>query len=147
MKKILFICTGNYYRSRFAEEYFNHLAESSGLNYQAFSKGLSENMPNPGNPGPISEHVLKALKQRNIAGRGLSRFPRPLEEKDFNGYNIIIALSEIEHRPMLERRFNQHLDKVLFFEVGDLPLEHPESAMNKLAVMVKDLLEGISQTG
>lgn len=141
MKKILFICTGNYYRSRFAEEYFNHLAESRGLKYQAFSKGLSENMPNPANPGAISKHTLKALEQRKVVGRALSRFPLPLEEKDFDEYHHIIALSELEHRPMLERRFNHHTEKVWFFEVGDLPLEHPEAAMNKLAVLVEKLLD------
>ncbi len=140
-KKVLFICTGNYYRSRFAEEYFNHLAEINGLNYQASSKGLSENMPNPDNPGAISKHALKALTQRNVTGRALTKFPQPLEEKDFEIYNIIIALSEMEHRPMLERRFDQHLHKVRYFEVGDLPLEQPELAMDKLARLVKELLD------
>jgi protein-tyrosine phosphatase len=144
MKKILFICTGNYYRSRFAEEYFNHLAEAGNLKFQAFSKGLSENMPNPQNPGAISKHALNALEQRNIVGSALTRFPQPLAEKDFDEYHHIIALSELEHRPMLERRFNRYTEKVRFFEVGDLPLEHPEAAMNKLAVLVEKLFDGIS---
>jgi hypothetical protein len=45
---------------------------------------------------------------------------------------------------MLERRFNRYTEKVRFFEVGDLPLEHPEAAMNKLAVLVEKLFDGIS---
>src|SRR5262245_59358254 len=42
MKKILFLCTGNYYRSRYAEEIFNHIAEQRGLAWRAFSRGAAE---------------------------------------------------------------------------------------------------------
>ena len=40
MKKILFVCTANIFRSRFAEEVFNSLAIDSGLSMSAFSAGL-----------------------------------------------------------------------------------------------------------
>ncbi|MGM4967020.1 hypothetical protein AB7714_26215 [Tardiphaga sp. 1201_B9_N1_1] len=30
-RTVLFLCTGNYYRSRYAEELFNHLARRAGL--------------------------------------------------------------------------------------------------------------------
>jgi protein-tyrosine phosphatase len=144
MKKILFLCTGNYYRSRFAEEYFNHLAEKAGLNWQASSKGLSQNMPSLNNPGPISVHTLDALKTRNIEGRDVDRYPRPIEKADFNRYDRIIALSEDEHRPMLEARFLAHYGKVGYFEVGDLPLEEPKLAMQKIASHIDDLVEKLS---
>jgi protein-tyrosine phosphatase len=41
VKTILFLCTGNYYRSRFAEELFNHHAERAGLYWVAQSRGLA----------------------------------------------------------------------------------------------------------
>ncbi len=41
MKKILFLCTGNYYRSRFAEQLFNHLAIKRGLDWEANSRALA----------------------------------------------------------------------------------------------------------
>jgi len=41
MKKILFLCTGNYYRSRYAEEIFNHLAKREDLPWRAFSRGAA----------------------------------------------------------------------------------------------------------
>jgi len=143
MQKILFICSGNYYRSRFAEEYFNHLAESKGLDWKAFSKGLSQNMPSPNNPGPISTHAISALEERKINGKALDRFPLPIEESDFLTYDKIIALSEQEHRPMLEERFTKYLDKIGYFEVGDLPIEHPKQAMDKLALLVEALTNRI----
>jgi protein-tyrosine phosphatase len=145
MQKLLFLCSGNYYRSRFAEEYFNHLAESKGLKWKAYSKGLSQNMPSPNNPGPVSVHTIQALKNRNVSGKHLSRNPMPVVETDFLHYDKIIALSEIEHKPMLITRFNGHHAKVDYFEVGDLPLEEPEAAMTKLSILVEKLVRDIDR--
>ena len=39
-KGVLFLCTGNYYRSRFAEILFNSVAGRMGLPWKAMSKGL-----------------------------------------------------------------------------------------------------------
>ena len=38
MQTVLFLCTGNYYRSRFAEELFNHRAARDGLSWVAQSR-------------------------------------------------------------------------------------------------------------
>ncbi len=42
--RVLFLCTGNYYRSRYAEEIFNHQAGLEGLGWHAFSRGVAENL-------------------------------------------------------------------------------------------------------
>ena len=144
MQKLLFLCSGNYYRSRFAEEYFNHLAESKGIRWKAYSKGLSENMPSPNNPGPISIHAIKALEDRNVVGKNLDRYPSPVDENDFLYHDKIIALSEHEHKPMLKARFNGQHRKVTFFEVGDLPLEEPKAAMGKISALIDQLVIDIS---
>ena len=39
-KTVVFVCTGNYYRSRFSEYLFNALAKKSGLQWRATSRGL-----------------------------------------------------------------------------------------------------------
>jgi hypothetical protein len=49
--KTVFPCSGNYYRSRFAEELFNHAAKNAGLNWRASSRGLALE---PENIGPVS---------------------------------------------------------------------------------------------
>ena len=41
MKTVLFLCTGNYYRSRFAEILFNWHATQQELNWRADSRGLA----------------------------------------------------------------------------------------------------------
>ena len=35
INRVLFLCTGIYYRSRFAEHFFNWLAETDGLPWRA----------------------------------------------------------------------------------------------------------------
>jgi protein-tyrosine phosphatase len=65
-------------------------------------------------------------------------------EDDFLHYDKIIALSKKEHQPMLISRFNGHHVKVSYFEVGDLPLEDPAAAMNKLSGLVEELIEVIA---
>ena len=66
MKRILFLCTGNYYRSRFAEIFFNWHAEQRVLAWRAESRGLALDASNV---GPISRHTLAYLKTaRHFAG-------------------------------------------------------------------------------
>jgi protein-tyrosine-phosphatase len=102
-------------------------------------------MPSLNNPGPISVHTIEALKARKIEGRGLSRYPRPIEKADFTRYKRIIAMSAIEHKPMLESRFLAHFAKVEYFEVGDLPVEHPKTAIHKIACEVEKLVEDLKK--
>jgi protein-tyrosine-phosphatase len=45
VKTVLFLCTGNYYRSRFAEELFNYEAERASLPWIAQSRGLALEAP------------------------------------------------------------------------------------------------------
>jgi len=89
-------------------------------------------------------HTMEALKARNIEGLDVDRYPRPIEKVDFIRHDRIIALSEDEHRPMLEERFLAQCGKVEYFEVGDLPLEKPEQAMQKIADLVDDLVKELS---
>ena len=44
---------------------------------------------------------------------------------------------------MLEERFKVYFDKIGFFEVGDLPLEEPKQAMDKLAILIEILADQI----
>jgi protein-tyrosine phosphatase len=51
-KLVLFLCTVNYYRSRCAEELFNHLARVEGITWRAFSRGAAEKRSSD-NVGPM----------------------------------------------------------------------------------------------
>ena len=95
---ILFLCTGNYYRSRYAEELFNHRAKIDGLAWRAFSRGVAETS-SPENVGPMSQFALEALQAKAIVPEGLARYPQPCSLADFHLAELVIALKEAEHRP------------------------------------------------
>ena len=60
-KTVLFLCTGNYYRSRFAEALFNSVAGKMGLPWRATSRGLAlERGVN--NVGPMAASAIRALE-------------------------------------------------------------------------------------
>jgi hypothetical protein len=60
---VRFLCTGNYYRSRFAEILFNSVAGKLGLRWRASSRGLAlERGVN--NVGPMAVSAITALEAR-----------------------------------------------------------------------------------
>lgn len=82
-KTVLFLCTGNYYRSRFAEILFNSVAGKMGLPWRASSRGLAlERGVN--NVGPMAVVAVKALEARGHRGvADFGRFPiQATEDED-----------------------------------------------------------------
>jgi len=136
--QILFLCTGNYYRSRYAEELFNFRARNEGLAWRAFSRGLAER-GSPENVGPMSRFALQALLARGIEPEGAGRLPLPCSATDFGEAALVIALKEAEHRPMVEQRFPDMLPMVRFWDVDDVPFAEPAVAL----ALIDDLLDGL----
>ena len=58
-KSVVFVCTGNFYRSRFCEYLFNALAKKNGLYWRATSRGLRTETA--ANAGPLSEFAAYRL--------------------------------------------------------------------------------------
>ena len=64
-KTVLFLCTGNYYRSRFSEYLFNALAEKKGLlSWRATSRGLKTWMAD--GQGPIARLTVERLTKMEV---------------------------------------------------------------------------------
>lgn len=139
-EKILFICTANYYRSRFSEMYFNHLAGSQGLSVRADSAGLEMAKWRSYNPGELSVHTVKALGELGIAIEQPYRAPRQFDPAVHTGMRLI-ALSESEHRPMVARLFPQVLQQVEFWQVEDVEWETPEQAIALMQASVERCLQ------
>jgi protein-tyrosine phosphatase len=139
MKTILFLCTGNYYRSRFAEELFNHLAAEAGLDWQAVSRGIAIER-GLDNVGPISAHALRALEARDVAVRGAGRFPAQLREEELALADRVIALKEAEHRPLLLTRFPHWAGRVEYWHVDDDYDTPPGEAVAEMERNVRRLI-------
>jgi protein-tyrosine phosphatase len=118
---VLFLCTGNYYRSRFAEVLFNAVAGKIGLPWRASSRGLAlERGVN--NVGPMEVSAVKALETRGLrAVAEFGRFPIQATVEDFEAARWIVALKEAEHLPLLKERFPGWAEKVEFWHVDDGP--------------------------
>jgi len=137
--QILFLCTGNYYRSRYAEELFNHLAKAEGLAWRAFSCGAAE-QGSPDNVGPMSRFTREALQAKGIVAEGALRNPHPCSLADFDQARIVIALKEAEHRPMIERRFPEVADRILYWHVDDIDCAAPATALPMIDDLVRELI-------
>lgn len=137
MKTVLFLCTGNYYRSRYAEILFNSKAEETGLAWRAVSRGLA---PDPRNPGPMSRDTVAALQKQQISVENYLRHPIEVTSADFESNDHVVAVKEDEHRPMILRKFPQWLDEVEFWHVHDLDCCGPEEAIPHLDQEVSGLM-------
>ena len=125
--RVLFLCTGNYYRSRFAECLFNSAAGKIGLPWRARSGGLALER-GAGNVGPIAASAARALQGLGIRTDACSRFPVAAVADDFEQADLIVALHQAEHRPLLQERFPAWADRVEYWHVEDAaePLAHVE---------------------
>ena len=138
MPEVLFICTGNYYRSRFAEAVFNHEALRAKLPWRAFSRGLAIELAPP---GMLSPFATDGLRRRSIPLATTALRPQPLVEADLRRAARAIALKEEEHRPMIDMRFPTWSPRIEFWHVSDLDQTPPDEAMELIESRVRALLE------
>ncbi len=139
--RCLFICTGNYYRSRFAELLVNHLSKEKGLKVIAFSRGLTPGHAD--NIGLVSPHVITYLEYLNIRDC-IFGSPQKLMENDFKKADKIIALDENEHRPLLERLFPAWEHKVEYWKFEDEYIVKPSELLPRLERRIVAFLNGIA---
>jgi protein-tyrosine phosphatase len=137
--RVLFLCTGNYYRSRYAEEIFNHRAVVEGLGWHAFSRAVAEKLF-PENVGPMSPYTLNALQAKGIAPGGAARDPVLCTVDDFAQAALVVALKDAEHRPMIERRFAGVAHRVEYWNVDDIEFLDPPTALGKIDELVGRLI-------
>jgi predicted translation initiation factor SUI1 len=120
-KTVLFLCTGNYYRSRFAEVLFNSVAGKMGLPWRASSRGLALER-GVHNVGPMAVSAVKALEALSVpAAEAVTRLPAQVTTADLEGAALIVALKQAEHLPLLQERFPPWAERVEFWHVDDAP--------------------------
>ncbi len=138
-KKVIFVCSANYYRSRYAEHYFNWLASRYQLGWNADSRGLLVGAW--GNIGPISHHTVNALQQRGITLDEEPRAPKPLALSDLAEADLVVAVKEAEHRALMAEQFPLWKDRIEYWHVDDLDCAHASEALPHLEQQVHALVE------
>ena len=118
---ILFLCTGNYYRSRFAEVVFNAAAGRMGLAWRATSRGLAVEL-GTGNVGPMAKEALQLLAKINVRDlMATARMPAAVATAELEAAARVIALDKVEHEPLLASRHAGWETKVEYWTVADIP--------------------------
>jgi protein-tyrosine phosphatase len=137
---VLFLCTGNYYRSRYAELLFDHLAQ--GLPHRADSAGLAPSCWER-NPGPLSPITIATLAAHGVPVPSAPRSPRDVTEEDFRRAALVIAVNEPEHRAWMSRRFPAWIDHVRYWHVRDVQEETSSTALGQLHREVETLVAAL----
>jgi len=166
-RRLLFVCSGNYYRSRLAEILFNHGAESSGLLWRAESRGMLR----AGDLKGLSEHAVAFLKRAKLEHLASEpRDPLTIDVEDLTDSDLVIALCREEHQPMVEQKFLSlakaltKTGRIRYWNIYDIPGRpkaivrllgggHPgpsqpaESGTEHIALAINSLIEELELLG
>ena len=134
---VLFICTGNVYRSRYAEAYFNHRARERGLRARAFSRGLRVDLVE----NDISPFTVEALASRGIPREMTGPTRAALTVRDLEGADLVVALRELEHRPIMVERFPEWAPRLRYWDVADNPEWSTEQMVEAVERNTEALIE------
>jgi protein-tyrosine phosphatase len=142
MRHVLFICSGNFYRSRFAEAVFNYAARQRGASWRAFSRGLATHLVD--GAGDLSIHTRFALIARGIPLDCTARRPEPLTVTDLERAARTIALKEAEHRPLMRALFPAWENRVEYWNIHDLDVGAPHAVVPELEQLTLRVLDEVT---
>lgn len=135
-KNLLFICTGNYYRSRYAEAVFNHFATSLDLSWRAFSRGLDITTVHGSD---LSRYTAEEMDRLGLDRSLTGPVRAALTGEDLHRALHAIALKEEEHRPMMQRQFPEWVNRIEYWQVHDLDCAPPTVSLPLIYDQVKAL--------
>ena len=139
MNTILFLCTGNYFRSRFAEELFNHRVANTRIGWQARSRALAiERLI--GVSDQMSPFAVSGLAERGFVAKTVERLPQQCAHEDFATMHHAVALNEPEHRPLMLERFPNWADRIEYWQVCDADVVPTRVALAAIDQQIEALL-------
>ena len=142
MREILFLCTGNYYRSRYAEALFNHEATRLGLDWRAFSRGLAIYLAPPDG---LSPHTARRLRERKISREHTGPRPVQADDEDFLRATRVVALKEVEHRPLMAKLHPAWEARIEYWAIDDLDVATSEDALAGIEARVLALIARLQE--
>jgi protein-tyrosine-phosphatase len=131
--KVLFVCSGNAFRSPVAEALLKKLRPD----IQIDSAGINVVIP-------ISEGAKKYLSKEN-ADSYIKKFPESLNSKQLNQYDLIVTM-ESKHKNAVVSKCPQCGNKIVVWKIKDpyfLPSKSTEKIFNQIRQKVKELADSL----
>jgi len=141
MKNLVFICTGNYYRSRFAEAWFNFKKGPELADWHAVSRGLMIECA----PNAISFHTLDALERNGVPDPCFQKKPIALTLEDLESADLVVAMKRSEHVPMMQKQFPEWVNRIRYWDVHDLDVWKPNQTLPAIEIQVGLLIAELKQ--
>ena len=127
--KILFVCTGNAYRSPVAEALLRKLNSEIEVDSAGISPAI-----------PIAEVAKKYLAGES-AQKYLKAVPESLSQKNLNDYDLIVVMKP-RHREAILSRCPQYASKIVVWGINDpyfLPQGYTEKIFTEIKKHVQEL--------
>ena len=132
--KVLFVCSGNAYRSPVAEALLKKLKPEIGVDSAGIHSPLI----------PISGPARKYLAKEN-AQQYLKHLPEDLGSKQLNKYDLIIAM-EPHHKDAILSKCPECENKIIVWNIYDpyfAPDEQTEKIFEQIRQKVKELADSL----
>ena len=150
VKQFCFVCTGNLYRSKYAEACFNYLCIKNNVtNKRAFSRGLRvqpteqyEHGESFTFPVRLAIPTYNRMVKRNIPVCLIGATNQMLDNYDCASSEKIILMNKDEHMPWMKQKHSEYLDRVECLEIGDKNYL-PENGYDGPAWEINDALSAI----
>ena len=133
--KILFVCSGNAFRSPVAEA----LLKMQNLGIEVDSAGTNPVVPD-GVAGSARKYLAKLSAEQYLKG-----FPEGIDSKQLDKYDLIVAMKS-GHREAILGKCPECADKIVVWNIEDpyfLPSGHTEKIFNQIREKVSRLANSL----
>ena len=131
--KVLFVCSGNAYRSPLAEALLRKLKPEITVDSAGIHAAI-----------PISEEAKKYLTREN-AEQYLKKVPEGLDSKQLDEYDLIVAMEPI-HKDAVLSRCPECANKIVVWNIDDpyfLPPEYTEKIFRQIKEKILELVNSL----
>jgi len=134
LMKVLFVCTGNAFRSPLAEAMLKKLKPDISVD----SAGTNPPFV------PVSRAARKFLEKED-AEQFLKEYPEVLDSKNLDEYDLIVAM-EPRHKVILLRKCPECENRIVVWNISDpyfAPNEQTEKMFEQIRQKVKELADSL----
>jgi protein-tyrosine-phosphatase len=130
--KVLFVCSGNAYRSPVAEALLKKFRPDINVDSAGTDPAI-----------PISEEAKKYLAREN-AEEYVKKIPEGLDDKKLGGYDLIIAMKS-KHKEAVLSKCRKCTDKIIVWNIDD-PYFLPHGYAEKVFKQIKDRVSELASS-